>query len=195
MSNERYRLKKMARLCAGRAKILDLGCAAMPNPYLTGGEVIGLDLQQGTLPDNYGRLETGDVMALPAPFGENCFDAVHAGELIEHLERPVEFLRGCLRALRPGGIVVLSTPNPNSPIERLLTLNLSRRFFYGKGGRYAPFGHVCLYPQRWLIRMMEVTGFTDVRLYSGGFPTFVIGLVPFPRPWCYQTIATGVKAG
>jgi len=50
-----------------------------------------------------------------------------------------------------------------------------------------------LYPQRWLIKMMEISGFKDIKLYSGGmiFPFF--SLIPFPRPWCYQTIATGKK--
>ena len=94
---------------------------------------------------------------------------------------------------RPGGIIVLTTPNPTSPIERLLTTPLSRRFFYGKGGVYQPFGHICLYPQRWLIRMLEVAGFTGVKLSSGGFPLPGVGLVPFPRPWCYQTIAEAAR--
>lgn len=183
----------MARLCEGRQRVLDMGCADMPNPFLKNPEVIGLDLNKDApLPANYSRMETGDVMLLPAPFNDNSFDAIHAGEIIEHLERPVEFLRCCLKTLRPGGIMVLSTPNPNSLIERVLTLFLTRRFFYGKGGRYQPFGHICLYPQRWLIRMLEVAGFDNARLYSGGFPS-PFGLIPFPRPWCYQTIATAIK--
>ncbi|MFQ5429234.1 MAG: class I SAM-dependent methyltransferase [Phycisphaerae bacterium] len=193
MAQETYRLKRMARCCAGRRRILDLGCADMPNPYLANPEVVGLDLADADLPANYTDFKRGDVMDLPRPFGPASFDAIHAGELIEHLERPVEFLRGCLECLRPGGIMVLSTPNPNSPIERLLTIPLSRRFFYGKGGVYQPFGHICLYPQRWLIRILEVAGFTGVKLSSGGFPLPGVGLVPFPRPWCYQTIAEAAR--
>lgn len=194
MGHERYRLKRMARLCVGRDRVLDIGCADMPNPFLGNREIVGLDLQENVpLPKNYASFVVGDVMNLPEPVGESAVDAIHAGEILEHMEKPVEFLRGCLRALKPGGIIVLSTPNPKSPIERLLTLFLTRRFFYGKNGQYQPFGHVCLYPQRWLIRIMEIAGFANVRLYSGGFPTIAFGLIPFPRPWCYQTIATGER--
>jgi SAM-dependent methyltransferase len=191
--SESYRLKKMARLCAGRRRVLDLGPVEMPNPHLSNPEVIGLDMDRGVLPPNYRECAIGDVMALPAPFGPGSFDAIHAGEIIEHVEGPVDFLRGCLKALSPGGLLVLSTPNPNSPYERLLTITLCRRFMYDRN-RYRPrLDHVCLYPQRWLIRMMEIAGFEDVRLHSGGIFVPLLGQIPFPRPWCYQTIATGLK--
>jgi SAM-dependent methyltransferase len=125
-------------------------------------------------------------MDLPYPFSNSEFDAITAGEILEHLEDPMGFLRACYETLAPGGILVLSTPNPNSPIERLLTITLSRRFFYTDD-------HIMLFPQRWLIRMLERSGFSDVRLYSGGFPVPPLGLVPFPRAWCYQTIASAVR--
>ena len=98
----------------------------------------------------------------------------------------MSFLRACRETLAPGGTLVLSTPNPNSFIERLLTITLSRRFFYTND-------HVMLFPQRWLIRMLERSGFSDVQLYSGGFPVPPLGLIRFPRAWCYQTIASAVR--
>lgn len=186
MGGEDYRIRKMARLISDRPRVLDLGWARIPNKHLANSEVVGLDLNTGELPANYSRTEIGNVMDLPSPFKRGSFDAIQAGEIIEHLERPVDFLRGCFETVKPGGMIVLSTPNPNSPFERLLTIPLSRRVFYTAE-------HVSLYPQRWLIRMMETAGFTSVKLYSGGMQTFVFGLVPFPRPWCYQTIATGIK--
>lgn len=185
MSFEGYRIRKLAHFCEGRDRLLDLGWAQQPNPYLHNSEVIGLDLERPEPPANYAGAFEGDVMNLPHPFEPESFDAIHAGELLEHLEDPIRFLRNCLDTLKPGGILVLSTPNPNSPWERLLTLSLSRRFFYTEH-------HVCLYPQRWLIRMLERSGFTDVRLLSGGIQS-PFGLVPFPRPWCYQTIAIAKK--
>jgi len=180
-----YRMRKMAYLCKDRARVLDLGWAQYPSVYLRNAEVIGLDLILAPAPPNYTKTLAGDVMDLPQPFGAESFDAIHAGELLEHLEHPMGFLRNCLATLRPGGILVLSTPNPNSPWERLLTLTLSRKFFYAHD-------HVCLYPQRWLIRMLERAGFVNIKLYSGGIQS-PFGLVPFPRPWCYQTIAAAFK--
>jgi len=41
---------------------------------------------------------------------EESFDTIIAGELIEHLENPGQFLRSAARHLRPGGRIVLTTP-------------------------------------------------------------------------------------
>lgn len=184
--NEDLRLKTMAKLVSDRKKVLDIGCADKPNPYLNNPIITALDLIGFNTPSNYSYSAIGDVMLLPQPFNAGEFDALIAGEIIEHLEDPLGFLHSCRETLCPGGILVLSTPNPNSPIERLLTLTLSRRWFYTED-------HIMLFPQRWLIRMLERTGFIDVKLYSGGFPVPPLGLIPFPRPWCYQTIASAIR--
>lgn len=185
-TNEDLRLRRMARLTQGRRKVLDIGAADKPNPYLVGKPVVSLDLAQHDLPCNYSEQFVGNALDLPRPFDAGEFDAITAGEIIEHLEDPMGFLRACRETLAPGGLLVLSTPNPNSPVERLLTIMLSRRFFYTSD-------HVMLFPQRWLIRMLERSGFSRVRLYSGGFPIPPFGLIPCPRPWCYQTIASAVR--
>jgi SAM-dependent methyltransferase len=39
------------------------------------------------------------------------YAAVIAVEIIEHLENPAHFLRGCFQLVRPGGCLLLSTPN------------------------------------------------------------------------------------
>lgn len=57
------------------------------------------------------------------------FDTVLAGELIEHLENPGRFLAACRRALKPGGRLVLSTPNPFAPMMFLMyAKNFDRAF-------------------------------------------------------------------
>lgn len=186
--DESTRLRRLASLVAGYPRVLDVGSAQKPNPYFRNSEVVGLDLAAPTVTAvSYSQWITSDVMDLPRPFGERRFDAVVAGEILEHVERPIDFLRALGSVMEKNGILVISTPNPNSPIERLLTLTMSRRFFYTKE-------HVCLYPQRWLVRMLEIAGFSNVRIISGGFPVPGIGLVPFPRPWCYQTIALGYRS-
>jgi SAM-dependent methyltransferase len=45
------------------------------------------------------------------PFPDAAFDAVACIDGIEHLERPFDFVRECRRMIRPGGALVLSTPN------------------------------------------------------------------------------------
>lgn len=44
------------------------------------------------------------------------FDAVLAGELIEHLDNPGLFLDCAYRHLKPGGNLIITTPNSLSPI-------------------------------------------------------------------------------
>ena len=53
------------------------------------------------------------------PFLNGAFDAVISMEGIEHFENQAHFVRECSRVLRPGGILVITTPN---------VLHLSARF-------------------------------------------------------------------
>ena len=56
------------------------------------------------------------------PYPENLFDAVFAGEVIEHLYDPDRFLGEIFRVLKPGGILVLTTPNLASIHNRIALL-------------------------------------------------------------------------
>jgi SAM-dependent methyltransferase len=187
MSNENYRLKKMAKLVKEKKNILDIGCSEKINPYLKNSTVIGFDKNiPSKFPDNYYKFIRGDVENISVILKDYVFDGLVAGEIIEHLNDPISFLSQCYSLLNKAEVLVLSTPNPNSPIESLLTLNLSRKYFYTRD-------HIMLYPQRWLVRIMEISGFKNVKLYSGGIISPFGKLVPFPRPFCYQTIAVGHK--
>lgn len=45
------------------------------------------------------------------PFDNDTFDSVISIEGIEHIERPFDFIGECRRVLKPGGCLILSTPN------------------------------------------------------------------------------------
>jgi SAM-dependent methyltransferase len=49
--------------------------------------------------------------AHPLPFKDAAFDALFAGELVEHLPEPKDALREFHRVLRPGAPLILTTPN------------------------------------------------------------------------------------
>ncbi len=52
------------------------------------------------------------------PWEEGHFDAVYAGEIIEHMPEPGAALREWSRVLRPGGILILTTPNKDRILSR-----------------------------------------------------------------------------
>lgn len=51
---------------------------------------------------------------LRLPFQDGEFDMMVSIEGIEHLENPSFFVRECARVIKPGGVVILSTPNVDS---------------------------------------------------------------------------------
>jgi glycosyltransferase involved in cell wall biosynthesis/2-polyprenyl-3-methyl-5-hydroxy-6-metoxy-1,4-benzoquinol methylase len=99
-------------------RVLDLGCgAALKTAALNRHDsnfAVGCDFDAGLL--GYARARVGesrlvrcDALALPFPAGE--FDWVIAVEVIEHVREPARLLEEINRVLRPGGRLLLTTPN------------------------------------------------------------------------------------
>jgi 2-polyprenyl-3-methyl-5-hydroxy-6-metoxy-1,4-benzoquinol methylase len=61
------------------------------------------------------------------PLGDGEADVVAAVETIEHLENPWAFVRSLARLVKPGGWIVVTTPNQSSALS-LMTLVVKRRF-------------------------------------------------------------------
>ena len=64
------------------------------------------------------------------PFADHSFDAVVSLEGVEHLLLPARCLAEFCRVLRPGGVLVLTTPNIN---------NVQSRWHYFVSGRFSGF--------------------------------------------------------
>jgi 2-polyprenyl-3-methyl-5-hydroxy-6-metoxy-1,4-benzoquinol methylase len=71
--------------------------------------------------------ERGDLDRDPLPVADASADATAAVEVIEHLENPRAFVRELVRVTRPGGWVVVTTPNQLSGLS-LLTLVMKGQF-------------------------------------------------------------------
>jgi 2-polyprenyl-3-methyl-5-hydroxy-6-metoxy-1,4-benzoquinol methylase len=68
-----------------------------------------------------------DVDSGCIPFPEGSADVVAAVEVIEHLENPRDFMRKLTALAKPGGWVIVTTPNQLSFLS-LLTLILKHKF-------------------------------------------------------------------
>ncbi len=71
-----------------------------------------------------GRVATkANLRVLPAErlseFGPEFFDVIVAIHVVEHLEDPLGALKTCFQIMRPGGLLLVATPNLSAPLKRL----------------------------------------------------------------------------
>lgn len=103
----------------GSKKLLDVGCGK--GDFITrmqqqGWEVEGLEVDAEAV--EYARTEKRLTVHLgsleDSGFPDNTFDVITSNHVIEHVHDPVTLIRECMRVLKPGGKLVLATPNIES---------------------------------------------------------------------------------
>ncbi len=71
-----------------------------------------------------------DICFEKLPWPDFSIDAIVSSQTIEHLENPHFFVREAARVLKPGGIFIVSTPNPFHILNRLLFLFRGNLFHF-----------------------------------------------------------------
>ncbi|MEE9606265.1 MAG: class I SAM-dependent methyltransferase [Myxococcota bacterium] len=115
---ESWRARAFARRLPAKADILDAGCGgpgfleSLRRLGRPGWTLWGNDVSGRVLAD----LERRGFRTLPGRFeeiGDSAagFDAIFFKQVIEHLEDPKAVIANAARLLRPGGLLVLETPN------------------------------------------------------------------------------------
>jgi SAM-dependent methyltransferase len=133
-----YRAELFDRLGvrASGERVLDIGSfdshwlSRQPARFRVG---VDLDIQ----PSRSCHVLRGDGQQLP--FADSTFDSVFAFDVIEHVDDDARFVAELVRVTRPGGEIMISTPNADLRIlPRALTPWAHRRWGHARCTGYAP---------------------------------------------------------
>lgn len=150
----------------GARDVLDAGCGKghfVKELVGAGYSVVGVDVSEAALSHarkaNPGCVFHQRPLDLPPwPFADESFDAVWAGEVVEHLFGIGEFFQEAHRVLRPNGLLILTTPYHG------LLKNLAI-VFWSFDNHFNDFdgGHIRFFTYRLLRRLAGRAGFRSKR--------------------------------
>jgi ubiquinone/menaquinone biosynthesis C-methylase UbiE len=127
-SNVAYRLGKLRELGLLQGEWLDCGCAdggyTIALAHSGAEHVVGIDIEEERVLQAQARndldMSVVSYCCGPSetlPFRDASFDGVFLNEVLEHVEDEIGTLREIYRVLRPGGYLVLMSPNRWFPFE------------------------------------------------------------------------------
>ena len=123
----------------------------------------------------------------PLPLGDRAFDAIISTEVIEHLENPRATFREFGRLLRPGGVIILTTPNQES-IRSLLSLLLRGHYVDFLDSSYP--AHITPLVRLDLARLCSENGFEPPRFFYTD-----MGSLPGAPTISWQQVSAGLLRG
>jgi 2-polyprenyl-3-methyl-5-hydroxy-6-metoxy-1,4-benzoquinol methylase len=178
------------------ARVLDAPCGGSPALTLAlierGFGAVGADVDQEA-ETQLGKAFQRVNLDEPLPWQDQAFDAVFSTEGIEHLENHFSFLREVCRILKPGGLLILTTPN--------ITALRSRVRFFGSGffGRDSrpldeasrhPLHHIGLATFPELRYELHMSGFRLIDLrHTHVKPISYFYAIYAPWMWLYTSVA------
>ena len=116
-------------------------------------------------------VETADIVGgdhcfdfnMKFPLKNKSYDSVFAGEILEHVLNPPFFMREVARILKPGGLLVLTTPNLASLKNRIQLL-------LGRQPRFTlhDYTHLHLFVPSALEQLLTEAGLDGIKTYGSG---------------------------
>lgn len=164
-------------------RLLDVGCG--PGHHLrqaahgVDASVVGVDVAHKVLVEAAGHgiaAVQSELGAQPLPFASGSFDLVIAAQVIEHLVDTDGLVEEIHRVLRPGGRLLLTTPNLAAWFNRgMLLLGMQPLFtevstseVFGRPGRQVV-GHLRLFTKPAVEEFLRARGFTEVDVVGGTY--------------------------
>jgi ubiquinone/menaquinone biosynthesis C-methylase UbiE len=156
-------------------RVLEIGCGL---GHLLGWlsdryQVVGSDVNEWALEQARTNVSQGEFLLLDAQdlsvFPDGHFNIVIAKHVVEHLPQPDQAVREIGRVLAPGGLLVLATPNLDSPMR-------ARKKDDWVG--YQDPTHISLKPPAEWLAMLKSAGLQPKKVFSDGFwdPPYLSGV-------------------
>jgi dolichol-phosphate mannosyltransferase len=166
---QRTRHRIVLEFVAGRKDVLDVGCGSS-RIILDLPEAVGFDIQHHKLrwlSPRHRRLVRGTCFVLP--FRSGSMDAVINSQVIEHVPDDPAILSETKRVLRPGGILVLGTPDYGRWLWWVL------EWIYGRvlPGAYAH-EHITHFTRASLLEKLRAAGFEILAHRYVGFCELIV---------------------
>jgi len=157
----RAHTKLLAAVGTGK-RVLELGCSSgyLAKPLRErGNTIVGVELDADAAREAEQWCEqviVGDIEKMPLELEPAAFDVLLCGDVVEHLRDPVAVLARVRPLLKPGGTLVLSTPNIANWAMRLSLL--AGRWRYTERG-FLDRTHVHLFTRATLVEAVERAGY------------------------------------
>jgi len=146
----------------GKPAILDVGCATgalLAWLRERGWETTGLEISPAAdYAKQTRKLDVSRKSLEEADFPAASFNVILASHLVEHLNNPDEFIANAGKILRPGGFLLVSTPNAGSFQAKIFKNNW----------RSAIFDHLFLYSKKTIRKHLQKHGFKIRGIYTWG---------------------------
>ena len=161
MNSKTFRRRLLAaqrKLRSDRPLLLDVGCAL--GDCLLEAKKLGWENPQGLEVSEYAVefAKSRDLLVFRGdlfnhPFESNSFDLITLQDMLEHTTNPLSQLEAAYQLLKPGGYILITTPNVEGILAKIL-----RSFWY----HYKPGEHLTYFSLKTINLALEKTGFVEI---------------------------------
>jgi SAM-dependent methyltransferase len=190
--SNRYYARLARRHGPPQGRVLELGCgmghllAWLTDPY----RVFGCDINPWALSKAKRNVPQGNFLLFSGDesytFPEAVFDIVIAKHVVEHLSHPEHAIAEMSRVLKPGGLLILATPNLSSHMRKRKKAN-----WIG----YKDPTHISLKPPEEWLASLRLHRLQPRRVFSDGFwDAPYIPVIPTPLQKLFFGAPGGLQA-
>jgi len=190
--SNRYYARLASRFSTPGGRVLELGCgmghllAWLTNHY----QVFGTDINMWALAQARYNVPEGHFILVSADgclaFPEAVFDVIIAKHVVEHLHHPEQTIAEMSRVMKVGGLLILATPNLNSPMRKR-----KKEHWIG----YKDQTHINMKPPDEWLACLQRNRFKARKVFSDGFwDSPYIPVIPTPIQKLFYGLPGGLQA-